>query len=133
MPGRFVLKTGAERQDFDWGTFRWISRPAATGAKDLIVCRVTVFSGKGHNFHRHPRQEEVIHVLEGKMEQWLECEKRILGPGDSVFIARDTVHASFNVGSADLEVVAILGPAVGAEGYELVDASAEAPWSTLRK
>jgi quercetin dioxygenase-like cupin family protein len=133
MPGAFIQGATAEIQKFDWGTFRWISRPATTGAKSLVVCNVEVYPGKGHDFHRHPTQEEVIHVLEGQMEQWVGKEKRILGPGDSVFIPTDTVHASFTVGLKSLKVVAILGPCAGDDGYQLVDVSSEQPWNTLRK
>ena len=67
------------------------------------------------------------------MEQWLETEMKILKSRDSVFIPKDTVHASFNSGSSTLRVVAILGPCAGESGYELVDVSREAPWSTFRK
>ncbi len=59
-------------------------------------------------------------------------ESRVLGPGDSAFIPADMVHASFNVGDSDAKIVAILGPCVGAIGYELVDVSGEAPWKDLR-
>jgi quercetin dioxygenase-like cupin family protein len=133
MHGKFILGGAAETQEFDWGFFRWISRPATTGAKDLVVCGVHVYPGKGHNFHKHPGQEEVIHVLEGEMEQWVGKEKRLLGAGDSVFVPRDTPHASFTVGLKTLKVVAILGPCVGTEGYELVDVSGEEPWASIRK
>ena len=57
---------------------------------------------------------------------------RILGPGDSVFIGADVVHASFNVGESDAKLLAILGPCVGDQGYELVDVASEAPWKDLR-
>lgn len=133
MGKRFILGASAERQDFDWGSFLWVSRPATTGAKDLVVCRVEVYEGKGHDFHKHPAQEEVITVLEGRMEQWVDRERRVLEAGDSVFIPRDTVHASFNAGKSTLRVVAILGPCVGSDGYQLADVSAEEPWRTLRR
>jgi quercetin dioxygenase-like cupin family protein len=132
MSGKFVLGENAERDDFDWGSFSWISKPATTAAGDLVVCHVSIEPSKGHNFHRHPNQEEVIHVIEGTMEQWLDSEKKVLGPGDSVFIGRDTVHASFNVGDDTLKVLAILGPSVGEEGYELIDVSTEEPWASMR-
>ena len=41
---------------------------------------------KGHNFHYHSNQEEVLYVVSGTVEQWLERERRTLGPGDSIFI-----------------------------------------------
>ena len=88
--------------------------------------------GKGHNFHKHPDQEEVILVVAGKVEQWIDREKAILDPGDSAFIPADIVHASFNVGDHPAKIVAILGPCVGPIGYELVDVADDAPWKTLR-
>ena len=42
------------------------------------------------------------------------------------------VHASFNVSAAPAKVLAILGPCVGAEGYELEEVHEQAPWSGLR-
>ncbi len=133
MNGKFILASTAEKQNLDWGTFVWISRPAMTGSRNLAVCYVEIAPSKGHNFHKHPDQDEVIHVIEGTMEQWLEKEKKTLEPRDSVFIPRGTVHASFNTGSSTLRVVAILGPCAGEDGYELVDVSGEAPWKSLRK
>lgn len=132
MKGSFISGSSAETQEFDWGRFRWISRPSTTGAESLVVTLVDVYPGKGHAFHRHPEQEEVITVLEGRMEQWVGEEQRILGPGDSVFIPRNSVHASFTVGDATLKVVAILGPCVGEEGYQMLDVSGEEPWASLR-
>jgi hypothetical protein len=42
------------------------------------------------------------------------------------------VHASFNVSERNAKILAILGPCVGAEGYELVDVSRQEPWAHLR-
>jgi mannose-6-phosphate isomerase-like protein (cupin superfamily) len=59
-------------------------------------------------------------------------EKRILGPGDSVFMPAGVVHATFNVGKEDATVLAILGPCVGEMGAENIDVSGQAPWNELR-
>ena len=133
MNGKFILASSAEKQELDRGTFQWISRPAATGSRHIAVCYVEVAPGKGHSFHKHPTQDEVVPVIEGTMEQWLDKEMQTLGPRDSVFIPKDTIHASFNAGSSTLRVVAVLGPCAGEEGYEVVDVSGEAPWSALRQ
>jgi quercetin dioxygenase-like cupin family protein len=93
---------------------------------------LTFGPGKGHAFHKHPDQEEVIYVVAGRVEQWVDTEKRLLGPGDSVFLPPGMVHASFNVGETDVHIVAILGPCVGESGYEVVEVAGEAPWSGLR-
>lgn len=133
MTGKFMMSRDTAPETLDWGKLRWMSSPPATGAKDLTVIEVNITPGKGHDFHKHPDQEEVIYVIAGQVEQWLAEEMRILGPGDSVFIGADVVHASFNVGDTDAKLLAILGPCIGDEGYELVDVAQEAPWKDLRK
>ena len=42
-----------------------------------IVAVEAMFNANGgsHPFHTHPGQEEVIWVLEGRIEQWIEQEK----------------------------------------------------------
>jgi quercetin dioxygenase-like cupin family protein len=132
MSGKFVFSSEAERETLDWGTLGWMSRPATTGARDLVVIEVNLLPGRGHNFHKHPDQEEVIYVLEGEVEQWLEQEHRILRPGDAVFIDADVVHASFNVSSAPARLLAILGPCVGEGGYVSVEMGEREPWKGLR-
>jgi quercetin dioxygenase-like cupin family protein len=133
MFGKFVIAKEIELTVDDFGTSRRLSDPPNTGAKQLTVIDVNFDPGKGHNFHKHPDQEEVVLVVAGKVEQWVDREKRILGPGDSAFIPADVVHASFNAGDQPAEILAILGPCVGPVGYELVDVANDAPWNTLRK
>lgn len=131
MQGKFVLGADAERESLTWGTLGWMTRPA-TGANALVVIEVSLLPGHGHNFHKHPDQEEVIYVLEGEVEQWLARERRHLRPGDAVFIGAGVVHASFNLTAAPARLLAILGPAVGEGGYVSVEVGAEAPWNQLR-
>ena len=132
MSGKFIPAAEADREQLDWGALAWLSRPATTGANDLVVIEVNLSPGGGHNFHKHPEQEEVIYVIEGTVEQWLRDEKRMLSSGDSVFIGADVVHASFNTSSDSARLLAILGPCVGDEGYQLVEVADEAPWNSLR-
>jgi quercetin dioxygenase-like cupin family protein len=132
MTGKFVLSADAEREHLDWGVLGWLTRPSETGAKQLAVIEVDFVPGGGHNFHKHPDQEEVIYVIEGEIEQWLEKENRVLTKGDSVFIGADVVHASFNVSDKPAKALAILGPCVGEGGYELVEVFDQEPWKSLR-
>ena len=132
MDGKFVIAAETPEEVLDWGRLRWLSHPPSTGAEKLTVIDVTLAPGKGHDFHKHPDQEEVLVVVAGTVEQWVDQEKRLLGPGDSAFIPADMVHASFNAGSDTAKIIAILGPCVGDGGYELVDVAGEAPWNTLR-
>ena len=132
MGGKFVIASDTKLEVLDWGKLGWLSNPPNTGAEQLTVIDVNLDPGKGHDFHRHPDQEEVILVIAGEVEQWIDRQKRLLRPGDSAFIPADVVHASFNVSNKPAKVVAILGPCVGPIGYELVDVANEAPWNSLR-
>jgi quercetin dioxygenase-like cupin family protein len=132
MAGKFVTSDEAKREQSTWGSLAWFSSPTASSARELVVLELTLSSGNYHNFHKHPNQEEVIYVLEGEIEQWIDRERRLLRAGDSAFIAPDVVHASFNVSNREAKLLAILGPCVGPEGYELVDVAAQEPWASLR-
>jgi len=133
MTGKFMLSAQTPPEELEWGSLRWMSHPPSTGAKQLTVIEVTLSPGEGHNFHKHPDQEEVIYVIDGTVEQWLDRASKILRTGDSVFIEADVVHASFNTGDGEARLLAILGPCVGEGGYELVDVAGETPWSELRR
>lgn len=130
-PLRFVTAGEMQVETLPWGPHEWLSRPGLTEAKQLLCVRVRMPPGEGHAFHRHPAMEEIIHVVAGRAEQWVEHEHRILGPGDTAHIPANLVHGTWNAGNETLVFLAILAPA-DAEGPALVDVSGEAPWATLR-
>ncbi len=132
MSNSFITEKEREERVLDWGTLFRLSDPEVTNAKQLVVLEVNLSPGNGHDFHKHPRQEEVIYVIEGEIEQWVGTEKRMLGPGECAFIPADVVHASFNVGNAPAKLMAILSPCFGKEGYELVEVYHQGPWNSLR-
>jgi quercetin dioxygenase-like cupin family protein len=132
MTGRFITEADIVRDQADWGEMGWVSRPSFTGSTQLCVMDVHIAPGGGHDFHRHPDQEEIIWVREGRIEQWLEQERRELGPGEAVHIEKGVVHASFTVGDETAKISVILSPTAGEDGYALVDVSGEEPWSSLR-
>ena len=108
---RFITETEALREEYKGRTNFWMVRPEVCQAKDIQVCRAVIPGGEGHPFHTHPELEEVIYVLSGAVEQWVEREKRTLGPGEVAHIPKGVVHATFNPGSADAVILAILSPA----------------------
>ena len=132
MSSRFVKQSDVAQEQFDWGAIGWRCVPA-TGAKQLVIMDVALAPGQGHDFHRHPGQEEVIIVKQGRITQYLERVSTTLGPGDSVFIEEDVVHASFNEGDELALLQVAIAPSLGeGSGYGLVDVSGEEPWASLR-
>lgn len=130
-PLRFVTQQEMKVEQFPWGPHDWLCRPDLVDAEKLLLVRVHMPPGQAHRFHRHPEMEEIIYVLEGTAEQWVDREKRLLGPGDMAHIPMDVVHGTYNAGSGTLHFLAILSPAK-IKGPALIDVSTEEPWKSLR-
>ena len=110
----------------------WHYHPEIAKRGDCYMVNVRIKEGEGHDFHVHPEMNEILYVLKGKAEQWVESEMQFLEVGDSVFIEASTVHGTFNAGSGDLEFLAILSPLDGWEAGT-VDVSGDEPYSGYRK
>lgn len=128
---RFVTGDEIEVETLPWGPHEWLCRPGLTEAEKLLLVRVRMPPGTGHAFHRHPAMEEIIYVISGRAEQWVDRASRTLGPGDVAHIPKDVVHGTYNAGDDTLVFLAILSPA-RFEGPALVDVSEEEPWRSLR-
>jgi quercetin dioxygenase-like cupin family protein len=103
------------------------------GAQHLVVMDVELEPGGGHDFHRHPGQEEMIIVKSGTITQYLEADSTTLTAGDSVFVPEGVVHASFNDGDETAYLQVVISPSLGGEtGYGLDDVSESEPWASLR-
>lgn len=131
MQANFSIARNLENVAIPHGTVKTLVNPAISGSRQLVVLDVILAGGKGHSFHRHPGQEEVIYVVEGRIEQWVEKERMILEAGDSAFIPSGQVHASFTLDNREARILAIFGPCIG-EGFTTEDVFDQAPWKDLR-
>lgn len=100
-------------------------------AKDVILVRATFAVGEGHHFHYHDDREEFLYILHGEVEQWIGEEKKICHAGDVFYVPPGVVHASFNVGSDEVRLLAIFGNKSSAAKLA-VDVSEEEPWKSIR-
>jgi len=128
----FIRQGDVRREQFDWGVVGWRLVPAQ-GAKHLVVMDVELQPGGGHDFHRHPGQEEIIIVKEGEITQFVAEQSTALAAGDSVFVPEGTVHASFNDGEQTAYLQVVISPSLGGDtGYGLEDVADQQPWASLR-
>ena len=127
----FVTSDEMTVETLEWGPHEWLSHPDLTDPDQLILVRVRMPPGKAHKFHRHPAMEEIIYVVSGRCEQWVDTKSRSLGPGEIAHIPRDVVHGTYNTSEDTVVFLAILSPAKF-EGPWLVDVSEEEPWSSIR-
>ncbi len=135
-PRRFIQQADVRGEPTPWTISEWICRPDLVAAERLLLVRATMEPGQCHQFHHHPHREEILYILEGRAEQWVGEERRLLGPGEAAHIPAGMVHATYNPHAAPLVFLAILGPAKLPEAIaadpDPVDVSHEAPWRDLR-
>ncbi|GAA5495863.1 hypothetical protein Rhal01_02043 [Rubritalea halochordaticola] len=116
------------------GVNEFFSHPTASGStptQDLILIRATLLPGKGHDFHYHENREEFLYILSGTIEQWLGEEKRVCKAGDVIYVPPGVVHASFNIGEGNAQLLAIFNNK--SDPAELAtDVSQLVPWKHIR-
>lgn len=135
---RFVQTADALRERSAWTDNEWLCRPDVVPAADrLLLLRATMPALHCHPFHHHPHREEILYVLQGRAEQWVGTECRLLGPGDVAHIPAGVIHATYNSHAEPLVFLAILSPAklpdALAAAPDPVDVSTGEPWASLRR
>ncbi|HYE29821.1 MAG TPA: cupin domain-containing protein [Methylomirabilota bacterium] len=129
---RFVSLKDAEVEELPGKTHYWYTKPGMVKDTNLLFVRAQLPPGEAHRFHYHPHMEEILYILSGTAEQWVKEEKRILGPGDSIYLAAGIIHGTYNIGPDTLDFLAILSPAkTPAPGT--IEVSDQEPWKSLRR
>src|SRR5215210_494754 len=75
--------------------------------ESILYIRLRIAGGGALPFHVHPELDEIISVLEGEMEHWIEAENQMMGPGQSTLVPRGVVHGCYNLGVAPCELLAV--------------------------
>ncbi len=128
---KFVKNEDTVKEQVLGRNHHWHYNAEVSRQADTYLVKVVIPKGGMHNFHRHPEMHEILYILKGTAEQWVEDEKQLLGPGDSVYINRNVVHATFNAGSDELEFLAILAPAGGGK-VATIDEYENLPYAQYR-
>jgi quercetin dioxygenase-like cupin family protein len=95
---------------------------AINGATQLCMFEQWIAPGTGAPDHSHP-VEEVLTVLEGEAEMWVEDAKAVLTAGQSLIVPAGRVHGFLNIEAATLHMRAVLASPV----FEAVFAGSNAP------
>jgi quercetin dioxygenase-like cupin family protein len=106
----------ADKPEASWRTGkRGIMHAAASvgGTEKLIVNESWNDPGVGAPTHTHPDGlEEILMILEGTAEVWVDGEHEILEAGDSIILRPHTHHGFKNVGEGTLHGLGIFSAAV---------------------
>lgn len=84
---------------------------ARNGATQLCMFEQWVAPGNGAPTHSHP-VEEVLTVLKGEAEMWLDRERVVVKAGQSLLVPAGRAHGFRNSGDAALHIHAVLASSV---------------------
>jgi len=84
---------------------------AINGATQLCIFEQWIAPGSGAPTHSHPA-EEVLTVLEGEAEMWLDDARAIVSAGQSLIVPAHRSHGFRNSGTVTLHIRAVLASAV---------------------
>ena len=102
----FTRAADAQRLDFDWGYLLWYASGPQNSSDHVTVGRCVLKPGCTNPKHYHPNCEEVLHVLSGRIEHFVEGSGWIeMCAGDTITIAQDTWHNARNVGEDDAHLL----------------------------
>jgi quercetin dioxygenase-like cupin family protein len=97
-----------------------LTKADSAGLVGIFDSRVP--AGEGPPLHIHHNEDEVLHVLEGQYEFWLDGATSRGGPGTSIFLPRGLPHSFRVLGEQAGRNLAILTPG----GFESFFAEAAA-------
>lgn len=105
------------------GTHTWLSGDAYTIKIDseasggsLTVLEASVPPGAGPPLHRHADADEAFYLLAGELEVTVDGATHHAGPGDFVFVPRETPHRFRNPGLHTARQLLLFTPS-GVEGF----------------
>lgn len=94
---------------------------AVVGSVQLCVFEQWCDPGKGAPTHLHA-VEEVLSVMSGEAEVWVEDETRSVAPGQSVVVPAGRKHGFRNSGTGTLHVVATLASPMFEASFDVAGA-----------
>ena len=103
----YPIRTRGEQQDIheDWGHLTWLAGTKYGNADGLVLGRVVLKAGMSNSRHRHPRCEEVLYMLQGKIVHSLGNESYTLSAGDTITIPAGVFHDARCISEEDADMI----------------------------
>lgn len=105
---KYVIKPSGEVDlvDFEWGCLHWYAGAPQSNSDHVTVGKCVLFPGQANPKHYHPNCEEVLHVLSGRIEHFVEGEGWLpMKTGDTITVKQDVWHQARNVGDDEAHLL----------------------------
>jgi len=77
---------------------------------ESISANIATSSGQESKLHTQPDHDEIVIVIEGEAEFRIGDETRRVGPGDLMFIPRNTLHGRIRTITESMSALSIYAP-----------------------
>jgi mannose-6-phosphate isomerase-like protein (cupin superfamily) len=106
-----INQKDAEFRAVAWGRTKSLIARDSRCFSDKVQVRITEYlPGHVHELHVHPKQDEIIFVLEGIGASETKTGRVEIGPGDVVLVPAGVEHATYNPNKEVLRAVIIKSP-----------------------
>ena len=97
-----LIRAGeGDEHGYDWGSNTWIVAHERENSETMTLGHSVIKAGQTNPRHYHPNCDEVLYLLSGSLEQYIDGQVFILEPGDTVTIPQDAVHQARALGRED--------------------------------
>ncbi|HHU51252.1 MAG TPA: cupin domain-containing protein [Firmicutes bacterium] len=122
MAVKVISQAQAETQHLTGRDLTWIITEEAVGAKQMSIA---IMHCSPHSvvrpLHAHEDIEEVILILEGEGEAWVDGETAKFKKGDAVFFPANSRHQVRNTGDTMLVTASIFSAPTNPDSYLIYD------------
>lgn len=115
--GKAGYVAASNRTTVGWGTLSWLASRHIGNAEGLTLGRVTIKAGKSNPRHRHPKSEEVLYLLKGRLNHTLGDKTITMSAGDVITIPPGIFHNAACIGAEDAEMIVVYSQ--GTRRFEL--------------
>ncbi|MEK6703507.1 MAG: cupin domain-containing protein [Planctomycetota bacterium] len=111
MPANTPSRLGQLRHGPGGGLYRIIATADSTN-NTLFGIECVEPPGGGTPLHRHTREDEFFHVVEGQLTLWVDGKTITLSAGQSIFAPRNIPHAFKNRSTGPIKFLVFCTPPV---------------------
>jgi len=126
MPVRTVSLDDVPAQDMPGRKLQWLVTPDTLGVEKIGIAIMDCPAGSTvRPLHTHIDTEEVLLILDGEGEAWVDDETAFFKKGDAVLLPANSKHMVRNTGKGPLITASIFSPPTTPASYRLFDAPEE--------
>jgi uncharacterized cupin superfamily protein len=97
---------------------RWLVTPETLGVKGLSACVLNCPPhGAVKPLHAHTNIEEVIYIMSGQGETWIDGERAFFKQGDAVLFPANSAHQIRNTGDEELVTLCMFSAVTDPASY----------------